>query len=151
MFVAHEKYQSNTLDWQGVIVKGRDLLTKRDMRKFKELCKDGLLGPGDYRIFENWSGIDKLKERFIRNKDGLVSEGEVQEMNDEENFNDKEPYKERVHGFFLACNQVIAFHCWLLFRPADLEHFYEFEVSFFVQAIQPILLRMPYCSNRMKI
>ncbi len=44
---AHEKYQSNPLDWQQVIERGWRLLTKRDMRKFKNLCKDGLLGPGD--------------------------------------------------------------------------------------------------------
>ncbi len=111
-------------------MKGRGLLTKRDMRKFKDLCADGLLGPGDYRIFEDWSGIDKSKERFIRIKDGLVSEGEVQEMNDEENFYDEELYEEHVCGFFLVYHQVVAYHCWLLFHPADLEHFHEFEVSF---------------------
>jgi hypothetical protein len=133
--VAHEKYQSNPLNWQGVIVKGRGLLTKRDMRKFKDLCEDGLLGPGDYRIFEDWSGMDKTKQRFIQIKDGLVSEGEVQEMNVEENFNDEEPYEERVRGFFLAYHQVAAYHRWFLFRPADLEHFNEFEVSFLVQVM----------------
>jgi hypothetical protein len=50
---AHEKYQSNPPDWQQVIERGWRLLTKRDMRTFKNLCKDGLLGPGDYRIFED--------------------------------------------------------------------------------------------------
>ena len=50
---AHEKYQLNPPDWQDVIVRGWRLLTKRDMRKFKNLCEDGLLGPGDYGIFED--------------------------------------------------------------------------------------------------
>ena len=84
--MAHEKYQSNPPDWQDVIVRGWRLLTKRDMRKFKNLCKDGLLGPGDYGIFEDWSAINKSQEKYICIKDGLVSEGEVQEMNDKENF-----------------------------------------------------------------
>ncbi len=106
------------------------LLTKRDMRKFNNLCKDGLLGPGDYGIFEDWSAINKLQEKYIRIKDGLISEGEVQDMNDEENFYDERPYEERVCGFFLAYHQVVAYHCWLSFRPADLERFHEFEVSF---------------------
>ncbi len=86
--------------------------------------------PEDYRIYEDWSAINKLQEKFIRIKDGLISEGEVQEMNDEENFYDKGPYEERVRGFFQAYHQVVAYHCWLLSCPADLEHFREFEVSF---------------------
>ena len=69
------------------------------MRKFKNLCKEGLLGPGDYGIFEDWLDIDKLQERYIRIKDGLVSEGEVQEMNNEENFYNEGPYEERVSCF----------------------------------------------------
>jgi hypothetical protein len=127
---AHEKYQSNPPDWQQVIKRGWRLLTKQDMRKFKNLCEDGLLGPGDYGISEDWSDIDKLQERYIRIKDGLVLGGEVQELNDEEIFYNKGPYEECIHSFFLAYHQVVAYHCWLLFCPADLERFCEFEVSF---------------------
>ncbi len=127
---AHEKYQTNPPDWQDVIVRGWRLLTKRDMRKFKNLCEDGLLGPGDYRIFEDWSANNKSQEKYIRIKGGLIFEGEVQDMNNEENFYNKGLYEECVHSFFLAYHQVVAYNCWLLFRPADLEHFCEFEVSF---------------------
>jgi hypothetical protein len=126
---AHEKYQSNPPDWQDVIVKGWHVLTKRDMRKFKNLCEDGLLGPGDYGIFEDWLAINKLQEKYIRIKDGLISEGEVQDMSGEEIFYNEGPYEERVRGFFLAYHQVVAYHCWLSSRPADLERFCEFEVS----------------------
>ncbi len=111
-------------------MRGWRLLTKRDMRKFKTLCKDGLLGPGNYGIFEDWSAINKSQEKYIRIKDGLISEGEGQDMNDEENFCDEGPYEEPVRGFFLAYHQVAAYHCWLLFCPEDLERFCEFEVSF---------------------
>jgi hypothetical protein len=127
---AHEKYQLNSPDWQDVIVRGWRLLTKWVMRKFKNLCEDGLLGPGDYGIFEGWSAINKSQEKYIRIKDGLTSEGEVQDMNKEENFYDEGPYEECVCGFFLAYHQVVAYHHWLLFCPADLELFCEFEVSF---------------------
>ncbi len=106
------------------------LLTKRDMRKFKNLFKNGLLGPGDYGIFEDWSAINQSQEKYIRIKDGLISEGEVQDMNNEEIFYDEGPYEERVHVFFLAYHQVVAYHRWLLFCLADLERFCEFEVSF---------------------
>ncbi len=111
-------------------MRGWRLLAKRDMRKFKNMCKGGLLGPGDYGIFEDWSAINKSQEKYIRIKDGLISEGEVQDMNDEENFYDEGPYEERIRGFFLAYHQVVAYHRWLSFRPADLERFCEFEVSF---------------------
>jgi hypothetical protein len=50
--VAHTKYESNPLYWQWVIEIGWCLLTKQDMERFEEMCKDGLLGPGDYVIFE---------------------------------------------------------------------------------------------------
>ncbi len=100
------------------------------MHKFKNLRDDGLLGLGDYGIFEDWSAINKSQEKYIRIKDGLVLEGEVQEMNDEEKFYNEGPYEERVCGFFLAYHQVVAFHCWLLFRPEEVERLHEFEVSF---------------------
>ncbi len=52
------------------------------MRKFKNMCKGGLLGPGDYGIFKDWSAINKSQEKYICIKDGLILEGEVQDMND---------------------------------------------------------------------
>ncbi len=110
-------------------MRGLPLLTKRDMRRLKKLCKDGHLFPDDYRIYEDWSSLDKSQDRYIRIKDGLLSEGEVQEMNNKENFYDEEGYKEHVRGFFLACHQVVAYQCWLSFCPAELEHYCEFEVS----------------------
>ncbi len=96
-------------------MRGWRLLTKRDMRKFKNLCEDGLLGPGDYRIFKDWSAINKLQEKYIRIKDGLILEGKVQDMNDKEIFYDEGPYEERIRGFFLAYTNwllIIAGSCF---------------------------------------
>jgi hypothetical protein len=56
------------------------------------MCEEGLLGPGDYGLFEDWSAIDGSREAYICIRDGLVSEGEIQEMNNEENFYDNGPY-----------------------------------------------------------
>ena len=50
---AHTKYESKPLDWQRVIEIGWRLLTKQDMERFEEMCEDGLLGPGDYGLFED--------------------------------------------------------------------------------------------------
>jgi hypothetical protein len=83
---AHTKYESNLLDWQRVVEIGYHLLTKQDMGRFKEMCEDGLLGPGDYGIFEDWSGINKSRDGYIHIRDGLVLEEEIQEMNNKENF-----------------------------------------------------------------
>jgi hypothetical protein len=127
--VAHTKYESNPLDWQHVVEIDWCLLTKQDMQRFEEMCKDGLLGPGDYVIFKDWSAIDRSRDGYIRIRDGLVLEGEVQEMNDEENFYDKEPYKARVCAFFLAYHQVRAYCWWLLFCSTDLKHYCKFEMS----------------------
>ncbi len=55
--MAHTKYESNPLDWQRVVEIGYCRFTRRDMVRFQEMCKDGLLGPGDYGIFEDWSDI----------------------------------------------------------------------------------------------
>ncbi len=131
-------------------MRGSRLLTKRDMHRFKKLCKGGHLIPEDYRIYEDWSSINKSRERYIRIKDGLLSEGEVQDINDEENFYDEEPYEEWVRSFFLAYHQVVAYQCWLSFRPADLERFHEFEVSFFSAGNVTDHLHMPFCSNGIK-
>ena len=99
------------------------------MERFQEMCKDGLLGPGDYGIFEDWSAIDRSRDGYIRIRDGLVSEGEIQEMNNEENFYNEGPYQARVCGFFLGYHQVLSYHWWLLFHPTDLERDRKFKVS----------------------
>jgi hypothetical protein len=62
------------------------------MVRFQKMCEDGFLGPGDYGIFENWSDIDRLQDGYIRIRDRLVLEGEIQEMNNEGYFNNKGPY-----------------------------------------------------------
>jgi hypothetical protein len=120
---AHTKYELNPLDWQRVVEIGWRLLTKQDMEE------DGLLEPGDYAIFKVWSAIAKSRDGYIRMRDRLVLGGEVQEMYNEENFYNKEPYKARVCAFFLGYHQVHAYCWWLLFRPTVLERYREFKVS----------------------
>jgi hypothetical protein len=126
---AHKKYESNAMDWQMVIKTGWCLLTRADMERFVQMCEDGLLGPSDYGIFEDWSAIDRSRDRYLCIKDGLVLEGKIQEMEDEENHYDKEPHKACVHAFFLAYHQMRAYCWWLSFHPTDLERYCEFEVS----------------------
>ncbi len=91
------------------------------MERFEEMCEDGLLGPGDYGLFEDWLDINRLRDGYIRIRDGLVLVGEVPEMNDEENFYNNGPYQACVCEFFLAYHQVVAYHWWLLLRPTELE------------------------------
>jgi hypothetical protein len=127
--VAHTKYELNPVDWQRVVEIGWCLLMKQDIERFEEMCKDGLLGPGEYGLFEDWSDINRLRDGYIRIRDGLISVGEIQEMNDKEFFYNDGPYQTRVCGFFLVYCQVVAYHWWLLFRPTDLERYCKFEVS----------------------
>jgi hypothetical protein len=126
---AHTKYESNSLDWQRVVEISYRLFMRQDMVRFQEMCKDDLLGPGDYRIFEDWLDIDRSQDGYILIRDGLVSDGKIQKMNGEENFYNKGPYQARVCGFSLAYYQVVAYHWWLLFRPTELEPYCKFEVS----------------------
>jgi hypothetical protein len=125
----HTKYESNLLDRQRAVEIGYRLFMRQDMERFQEMCKDGLLGQGDYGIFEDWLAIDRLRDGYIRIMDGLVLEGEIQEMNNKENFYNEGPYQARVRGFFLAYHQVVAYHWWLLFRPTKMERYLKFEVS----------------------
>jgi hypothetical protein len=129
IYVAHTKYESNPLDWQRVVEIGYCLFMRQDMERVQEMCEDWLLGTGDYGIFEDWSAIDRSRDGYIRIRDGLVSEGEIQEMNDKEIFYDKGPKKARVHGFFLAYHQVVAYHQWLSFRPTKLGRYLKFKVN----------------------
>jgi hypothetical protein len=93
------------------------------------MCEDGNLGPGDYVIFEDWSAVGKSRDGYLRIRDWLVLEGEVQEMKNDENFYDEELHKARVCAFFLTYHQVRAYHWWLSFHPMDLEHYPKFKVS----------------------
>jgi hypothetical protein len=52
--------------------------------------------------------INRSRDGYLRIKDGLVSEGEVQDMENEENFYDEEPYKAHVHAFFLAYPRLLS-------------------------------------------
>jgi hypothetical protein len=126
---AHTKYELNPLDMQQVVEIGYRLFKRQNMERFQEMCKDGLLGQGDYGIFEDWLAIDRSRDGYICIRDGLVLEGEMQEMNDEENFYDKGPYQARVCGFFLVYHQVVTYDWWLLFRQTELEHYLKFEES----------------------
>ena len=72
-------------------------------------------------------------KRFLQNINSSDESFKILLANDEENFYDKGPYKERVRGFFLAYHQVAAYHRWLSFRPVDFERFCEFEVSFLLR------------------
>ncbi len=83
---AHTKYESNPLDWQRVIDIGSRLFMRQDMVRFQEMCEDGSLGPEEDGIFEDCLDIDKSRIGYIRIRDGLVSEGEIQEVNNEEIF-----------------------------------------------------------------
>ncbi len=60
------------------------------------------MGLRDYGLFEDWLAIYGSREAYIRIRDGLVLEGEIQEMNNEENFYNDGPYQARVCGFFLG-------------------------------------------------
>jgi hypothetical protein len=127
--VAHTKYESNLLDWQRVVEISYCLFMRQVMERFQEMCEDGLLGQGYYGIFKDWTAIDKLRDGCIRIRDGLVLDGEIQEMNNEENFYNKGPYQARVCRFFLAYHQLVAYHRWLLFCPTEFEHYLKFKVS----------------------
>jgi hypothetical protein len=78
----HKKYESNVMDWQWVIEIGWRLLTRPDMERFEQMCKDRFLGSSNCGIFEDWSAVDWSREGYLRIRDGLVSEGKIQEMED---------------------------------------------------------------------
>jgi hypothetical protein len=61
----HTKYESKQLDWQRVVEIGWRLLTKQDMQRFEEMCKDELLGQGDSGLFEDWSSIVRSRDGYI--------------------------------------------------------------------------------------
>jgi hypothetical protein len=75
---AHTTYELNLLDWQQVVEIGYHLFMRQDMERFQEMCKDGLLGQRDYGIFEDWMTIDRSRDGYIRIRDGLVLEEEIQ-------------------------------------------------------------------------
>ncbi len=89
----------------------------------------GFWGREIMESFEDWLDINRTWDGYIRIRDGLVLEGEIQEMNNKENFYDKGPYQARVRVFFLAYHQVLVYHWWLLFHLTDLERYCKFEVS----------------------
>jgi hypothetical protein len=117
------------MDWQWVIEIGWRLLTKADIKRFEQMCEVRFLGPSNYGIFEDWPAINRSRDGYFRIKDRLPLDGKIQEMEDKENHYDEEPYKARVHAFFLAYHKICAYCWWLSFYPMDLEHYRKFEVS----------------------
>jgi hypothetical protein len=98
-------------------------------------------GAGGLWTLRIFVGHQQVERWDIRIRDGLVSVGEVQEMNNEENFYNDGPYQACVCGFFLRYHEVVAYHRWLLFRPTDLGRYCKFEVSLeWVMFIAPLLV-----------
>ncbi len=116
------------------------------MERFEQLCKDGLFGPSDYGIFEDWLAVDWSREGYLRIRDGLILEGDIQDMEDEENHCDEGPYKAPVHAFFLVYHQMRAYCHWLLLCLTDLEHYPKFEV-FLERVLFPCSFVDIFCSN----
>jgi hypothetical protein len=86
----------------------------------------------------------------MRIKDGLILEGKVQEMNDEEIFLMRGHRKNAFAVFSWRTIRWLPINTGSHFCPADLEHFCEFEVSFFSADNVTKHSRMPFCSNGMK-
>ncbi len=68
---AHTKHESNPLDWQWVVLIVYCLFMRQDIERFQEMCKDGLLGQGDYGVIEDWTAIDRSRDGYISIRDGL--------------------------------------------------------------------------------
>jgi hypothetical protein len=102
------------------------------MRQIKALHdNDYYLCMNEYRLYKEWEELTRARPIM----DGLITEDDEQEMNDEEN-----PYNDRVdkdcsRAFFLACHQLMAYHHWLLFCPEEAALFWRFKVSHFVYLV----------------
>ncbi len=64
--------------------------------------------------------------------DGLITEDDEQEMNNEENHYDNRADEEHSQAFFLAYHQLMAYHHWLSFCPEEAALFQRFEATHFV-------------------
>ncbi len=90
------------------------------MRQFKALCDNCYyLCRDEYHLYEEWEHFTRARPRYIRIMEGLITENDEQEMNNEENHVNNAGDEDHNQAFFLVYHQLMAYHCWLLFCPEE--------------------------------
>jgi hypothetical protein len=133
VIAAHHQFEVACHNWRSIAETGHRLLSGRDTRQFKALCDDGYpLCRDEYHLYEEWEERTRARPRYISIMDGLITEDDKQEMNNEENPYNKEAEEDCSQVFFLAYHQLIACHHWLSFCLEEAALFQRFKVSHFV-------------------
>ncbi len=71
------------------------------MRQFRALCNNGYyLSRDENHLYEEWEELTMASPRYISIMDGLITEDDKQDMNDEENLYDNRAYKNCFQAFF---------------------------------------------------
>ncbi len=106
------------------------------MRQFKALCdNDYYLCRDEYHLYKEREELTRARPRYISIMDGLITEDNKREMHNKEN-----PYNIGAdeccsQAFFLLYHQLMAYLCWLSFRPKEAALFWRFEESHFVYLV----------------
>ncbi len=152
---AHECYDNNPDEWGEVIEAASELLTRKDVRQFANLCNAGHRDVGlcEYDRVEEYNSSFATRPTYYVIRRGVL-EDDKDVWEDEENphmpFEGEERYTSS-HQYFLAYHQWYGYMEWLRQWPWDMRQYHEFEVrssvtSFRVIKLLFVLLTVCTCS-----
>jgi hypothetical protein len=157
---AHECYDNDPDEWGEVIEAASELLTRKDVRRFANLCNAGHrdVGSCEYDRVEEYNSSFATRPTYYIIRCGVLEDDEDM-WEDEENphvpFEGEERYTSG-RQYFLAYHQWYGYMEWLKQRPRDMRRYREFEVHlsvtlFGVIKLLFVLLTIRTCSCIMRI
>jgi hypothetical protein len=152
---AHECYNNDPDEWGKVIEAASELLTRKDVRRFANLCNAGHrdVGSCEYDCVEEYNSSFATRRTYYVIRRGVL-EDDKDMWEDEKNLHVPFKREERYtsgHQYFLAYHQWYGYMEWLRQRPRNMRWYRKFEVrsnvtSFCVIKLLFLLLTICTCS-----
>ena len=120
---SHECHEADPHGWNGIRDAGKQLLTARELRRYKRLI------PEDADLQRDWEAAVGDPVKYVRLMIGQKGDDEQREESDDENYWPPFEAEQDTQNYFLAYHQVVAHLRYLATRPGEAEVYRRFQVS----------------------
>jgi hypothetical protein len=133
---ALKRFEANRSAWMAVISSAHNLLTRRDLERFADLCNDGHKPvEGENYLYKHWQSLFLGCPTYIWIRNGVKGHKDVEESNNKGSNNESWGGSIKSTGggeYFLAYHQWITYFEWLQFCLEEAARYRQFEVRAYV-------------------
>ncbi len=120
---SYECHEGDPHCWNGIRDDGRQLLSARELRRYRKLI------PEDEDLQRDWEAAVNDPAKYVQLMLGQQSDEEQREDSDEENYYPPFEAEQDKQNYYLAYHQVEAHLRYLATRPGEAEVYRKFQVS----------------------